>query len=408
MADTTVTSTPEPGLQRAPTKKEQREAKKAGKSGSKNDKLSMTELADKYQVAAAVIDSDPELRALFMRAMNGEGDTAGTQWTAAMFTTQLKATKWYQEHSNTWRTTEETRLVDPKTYKREYDQVVANVKSAAASLGVQLTGTTIQQLAMGAYRGGYSSDQINQSIQQTSAFTGRPEAVRKADVERVNDPETYKANVAGMKADVLNAAAALGAKLTDAQAAEWAQKFYNWGWDPQEQRFTQRLAEYITPGEDGTLSGSAGSMENKLRALANANGITKDDGYFQSAARSIAAGLSTEDDYNEEIRKTAASLYLPYSQQILSGEHTVEDLASSYTNLMAQTLELDPKSIKLTDPFIQKALTGTDASTGDPQAQTLWDFKKTLRGDPRWGKTQGARDEVSSTVMGVLNGMGLR
>ena len=63
----------------------------------KPDTLSMDVLASKYALTARIIDSDPELKNLFMQATRSVGSK--TEMSRAEFQTALQNTKWYAEHN---------------------------------------------------------------------------------------------------------------------------------------------------------------------------------------------------------------------------------------------------------------------------------------------------------------------
>ena len=71
----------------------------------------------------------------------------------------------------------------------------------------------------------------------------------------------------------------------------------------------------------------------------------------------------------------------------------------------AQILEVDPQSISLSDRLIDSALTGSTPD-GKPSVQSMSDFTKALKADPRWKKTDNARDEIASTMYSIGRMMG--
>jgi hypothetical protein len=95
-------------------------------------------------------------------------------------------------------------------------------------------------------------------------------------------------------------------------------------------------------------------------------------------------------------------------QKYLDAGVTVRDVGSNYIQSYSKLLEVNPDTVELDNPLIQKALQGTpDAKTGVPQMQTLYDFERQVRQDPRWAKTQNAHTEMTNATIGVLRDMGL-
>lgn len=189
--------------------------------------------------------------------------------------------------------------------------------------------------------------------------------------------------------------------------------YEGWGKRPDgEMLLQQALSKYIgyekTPGGAGgmTLRGSSGDIAGSLRRTATANGISYSDGWYQSAAKSIAEGWTTENDWQRDIQEQAASMWPVFADKIRAGV-SAQDLASPYINLMAQTFEVDPNTISLNDPYVRQALGGFDQG-GNPSAMNLWDFELKLREDPRWMTTKQAQDQTNSIANTVLRMFGIR
>jgi hypothetical protein len=207
---------------------------------------------------------------------------------------------------------------------------------------------------------------------------------------------------------VKETAAKMGATITDAQARAMGETAYRTGYNGQQ--LQQALGTYVASGAPGTKApgGVAGQTEQTLKDYAASMGVQLSDSYFQGAEKSVAAGLSDATTWQNDIKEQAKSLYVPMAARIDQGA-TVADMASSYVNQMASTLEVDPNTINLQDTTIQKALKGTvDQKTGQPALQSLWDFDQTLKQDPRWQYTKNANQLAASTASSVLQLMGFQ
>jgi hypothetical protein len=126
----------------------------------KKDKLSASELAIEYNYAYALLMSDPELKALFNKALT---DKTG-QWTAQKFAAKLRTTDWYKKHNEAWRTSEALKLTDPAEYKKQIASSEAAVKAQAAAMGVTLSQSEITSLGWKLYRYGYSEERVRSTI----------------------------------------------------------------------------------------------------------------------------------------------------------------------------------------------------------------------------------------------------
>jgi len=214
------------------------------------------------------------------------------------------------------------------------------------------------------------------------------------------------------KDNITTLAAQVGARnLTQEEVDDIARRYVYGGWDSEAKRGELRryLAERIMPqdfeGGAPRLLGSAGNIARELRIIAESNGLRFDDNYYLSAARSVISGLRTEDDWIADIQEQAASLFPVFANQIRAGA-SARDMASSYINLMANELELDPNSITLDDQYIRQALGGF-SQDGAPQAMNLADFRTMIRKDPRWLNTSVANNEMAGTMTEVMRMFGL-
>jgi hypothetical protein len=114
----------------------------------------------------------------------------------------------------------------------------------------------------------------------------------------------------------------------------------------------------------------------------------------------MAQGESVE-TFKSLIRDRAAIGLPDKVANLLRQGLDLEDIYSPYRNIMASVLELEPDSIKLTDPTLTNAF-------GADRELPLYEFKRSLRKDPRWQYTDNAREEVSSAALGVLRDFGFQ
>lgn len=233
------------------------------------------------------------------------------------------------------------------------------------------------------------------------------EFARAAFAQRTTDPASYNARVNDARNYVRQQARALGAQVDEATVNQLAERVVVDGWDQQGREYLlrQELGQRVGPDAQGRMGGTAGSTVDRLRQTAAANGLRYDDAYYRSAAQSVALGLTDNDYWERQIREEAAGYWPAYADQIRGGLDA-RSLASNYVNLMARTLELDPNSISLDDPYIRKATTMLDES-GKPRPMSLWEFQQDLRNDPRWMNTDQAVKSVSDIATGILERFGI-
>jgi hypothetical protein len=277
-----------------------------------------------YGVQAALVNSDPGLKALFNQAVAGK-------WTAAKFNAEFQNTSWFKTHSDAWRVAETTRLADPASWKEQVGLASENIKATATALGFQLSDADVANLA-------------SQSLYMS-----------------------------GGNANAID---------------------------------TNLLKKHVV--ETGRITGVGGEAAKTIDALKNYSynmGVSYNDDWYTNAATNILTGDGTIQNWNNQIKTIAKSKYAGFADQLDAGA-TVMDIASPYMNSMAKILELNPTDIKLDDPSINQALTNL-GQDGKPAATPIWQFENSMRQDPRWQKTQNARDAYANTAHRVLSDMGL-
>jgi lysozyme family protein len=276
-------------------------------------------LAQSFGFAMAVLNSDASLKGLFDRAV-------AETWTPDKFQAELRATPWYQQHSEQWRNTAILKASDPTSYATNLAQVQTHVAMMASDMGAQIGGIW-QQLGEQAYTLGWDDNQLRQTLSTYIQYT------------------------------------------------------------------------------DGRMLGLAGQNEQLWRQRASDNGLTLSNDWYRTKAMEVANGNAVATDGVSQITEMAASAFPHLADRLRAGE-TVATIASPYLQAMASTLELNPESLTVADPTIQRALSSVDA-TGKPVLRTLYDFQTDLRKDTRWLKTQNAQDSAIGTTRKILSDFGL-
>ena len=156
----------------------------------------------------------------------------------------------------------------------------------------------------------------------------------------------------------------------------------------------------------GNLGGSLAQSQENIRAALRNNGINMTDNWIQTNLRYIMTGQQTEEAVMEKIRNLAAKTFPSLAADIKAGEN-VADMAEPYIQSMARILELNPEEIDLFDPKIRNALAVRDKD-GTIGMKAMPDFEVELKKDPRWFKTNNARESMMGTAHEVLQLMGVR
>lgn len=116
--------------------------------------------AANYQWSLTMLNSDPELKALFNQATTDKNGP----WSAPRFGAALQNTKWFQTHSNNARLAQISRTVDPATYKASLATNSAALKAHAASMGAVLSDSQLAKITSDTTTLGWSQQQQTDAL----------------------------------------------------------------------------------------------------------------------------------------------------------------------------------------------------------------------------------------------------
>lgn len=194
-----------------------------------------------------------------------------------------------------------------------------------------------------------------------------------------------------------------GATISDDEIRSFAEQLYDTGQEADAATVRSLLRGKIVVGKDGVVGGRAGKNLADLVKTAKANGLDLNKSFgaqVQNWIQSIEQGESI-DTYKQIIR-SVAKLGLPDKVGgLLDQGVDLETIYSPYRRQMASLLEVDEDAISLDDPLLRAAI-------GPDKEQTLYDYKKMVRKDPRWQYTDNAREEVSDIALEVLRDFGFQ
>jgi len=121
----------------------------------------------------------------------------------------------------------------------------------------------------------------------------------------------------------------------------------------------------------------------------------------QQVLQGIAMGTIDINRVLQDARKLASQGQPQYVRDLLSQGYNLDQVYAPYREQMARELDLNADQIDLNDPTLRMGIT-------DKGDMNLYDFKKALRKDNRWQYSSTAREEVSSSVLGVLRDFGFQ
>jgi hypothetical protein len=160
-------------------------------------------------------------------------------------------------------------------------------------------------------------------------------------------------------------------------------------------------------GDPKTLPTSVINQIDTLRSVLKANGL----GYYgnkeiSNFALQLAKGDISLTDLQKQFNTKAAELYPLFGERLKANPNlTVMDLAEPYINTMAKWWEIDPGSIDLSNPDLDKFLR-PDGTAGKVPMGSLAEFTNYLKNHPNAEKTTWANDAARDLATGFARAAG--
>lgn len=262
----------------------------------------------------------------------------------------------------------------------------------------------LKKLIGQATKDGWSPARFTAALQGTNWFRTTTESQRKYVTLKSTDPASFKQQIDEGYYQVQTLARSMGAAISPAWARQVADTALRLGWSQDHLR--QYMMTQTKVDKKGNYAGGqAAQLQSQFRSLTEQYGVNVSEGLIQQWVRSGIVGGETPESVRAKVQNMAASKYVALADRIRAGE-TVQEIADPYVQSYGKLLEVNGQNISLDDPLIQRALQAKDAK-GKPTTQTVYDFENTLRNDPRWAKTDNARDQMSATANSILQSFGL-
>lgn len=281
------------------------------------------------------------------------------------------------------------------------------------SLAVLRMDPELSKLFDRSIAGGYNQARFVAELRNTKWYRSRSESVRQSSVLAKADPAEYKRRIAQAAAMVADQYYQMtGRRMSGPTAAHLGKNAFEFGFNDAEVRdMVAKTVSSVDLLKGGGIGGTLGEAERQLRQAADDYGIDVSETWIKNNINNIAWQNTDVTAEIGKLRQLAKSKYAAFADQIDQGV-TVKDIAEPYRQLMAKTLEVSDKSIRINDRNIQNALMYKPVDEAGkptskvPTGMPLWQFEQQLKNDPRWKATKGAQDAVMSAGRQVLQDLG--
>jgi len=315
------------------------------------DKFSPEQLAAKFGVAAAVINSDKSLQDALNKILGLDG--SGTMITDPDLQTQIiQNTNWYKNQTDTQRQHAFFKQTNPGQYASSLQLNASEIVKKFAENGLSITAADAIKYA-------------DQMMQQAVIVDGK--------VVRYDQAYLNKLMADSIKFDKTNTFESNGKVIydLDGKLETMAQALYD------------RAYDY---GYPSTVSNE---------------GFKK---WFEASIKGLVAGTLQPEDIDNELEQRAMSLFPGLKDQMLRGQ-TLRQAADPWITTIATTLEIDPKSLDLNNDLVQQALNYTD-DKGNVSPMNLYGAKKLARRSKDFDYTEQAKQEKTGIAQTILRDHG--
>lgn len=242
----------------------------------------------------------------------------------------------------------------------------------------------IKRVLDAAVKNEWDAARFEREIWKTTWYKNLSDSARQYQIMQATDPGAYKATVGEKAREIGTAANAMGKTITPAQQQSLATHALNNGWD--NTTLQVYLSHLKTTNVNGHFTAQAGDIENHIRSQFAAYGMPVSTAYLTSQVNAVLAGKQTTGGIDNQVIAQASKMFPQFHQDFLEGR-SLSDIAQPLIQQMATTLELDPSSIDVNDKTIMRALHGDGK-----QPMPLYQFQEQLKADPRWQKTDNAKN----------------
>lgn len=264
---------------------------------------------------------------------------------------------------------------------------------------------SLEKLIHQAVKGQWDRTTFVGHLKDTAWYQSHDASQRKWTAMQDNDPAEAQHQMKQRVHDLRQMSNELGVDLSSEDLRAYAEKSLLNGLTSDQMQ--QGLASHLQYVKGSDFAGLAGTTQDQLTQTAADFGIGMSGQTVASWVKNILEGNANQDDYTQHVQDMAKSAFPALGKLIDQGQ-TVRQIADPYVQQMAQTLELDPAAINFAkDHTLRGAFNYLPQGQNEPGLMPLWQFDQQVKQDPRWLKTDNARNSLMDVTTGVLGDWGL-
>jgi hypothetical protein len=261
----------------------------------------------------------------------------------------------------------------------------------------------VQGIVDAAVSGKWTADRFTNAIQSTEWWKTTEAKQRNYTNLQATDPATLARNIEQVKGQIGVLVGTSGYALDDAALSKLADSAYRFGWNQTE--IEKYAGAEIVKSKSTGIAGvplTQGTDANFVRQLAGEYGLKLSDDGVMSYTNSLVAKTMTKEQVKQSMLQDAENLYPALKGQLATGR-TVAQATSTYRQLAANSLNIDPNTIDFTDnDKWGKLLSYRDPNSGEARLMNGTEWSTFIRTLPEWQQTDEAKTlyrEIGSTIL---------
>lgn len=259
----------------------------------------------------------------------------------------------------------------------------------------------LKSLMAKAIRQQWTPQRFQVELKQSKWWSGRSEAQRRYDARVKTDPKSVEAERQAMISQLWDQSFEMGVPASADRLGKIATSALRLGLNESQVRDLLAAEWKYDPQK---VKGSAAEAERSIKAMNAAYGVKMTPEVTGWWIGQILNGNQNMAGFETTVRNQAKSRYAWLADDIDAGR-TVREIADPYFQMASETLEIAPDALDLNDQVIQMGLSGS--KDGKMQTRELWEYQNMLRDDPRWMRTNNAREQMMGAANGILKTWGL-